>query len=200
MTKLYLGILFLVFTTSASFGQMEQLQIYKNLYRSADSLNKPGRLYSADSSIIGQVRRLDKEHPAKYFDTIGNLMKHSRFDDAAFLFYLAVLRYSYYNAVNPEYQASGDGALLGSYKYIFGETLNLYLKTNVDKFVSVLTASGDYFAKNDYAFYPKAKDPVKYDAIATKYAGLIKDLETNREKYRKEWDEERNRLMTGLGQ
>ena len=103
MTKLYLGILFLVFTTSASFGQIEQLQIYKNLYRSADSLNKLDRLYSADSGIIGQVRLLDKEHPANYFEAIGDLMKSSKFDDAAFLYYLAVLRYTYYNEVNPKY-------------------------------------------------------------------------------------------------
>jgi len=198
MTKLYLGILFLVFTTSASFGQIEQLQIYKNLYRSADSLNKLGRLYSADSGIIRQVRLLDKEHPANYFEAIGDLMKSSKFDDAAFLYYLAVLRYTYYNEVNPKYQASGDGAVLSSFKYIIGESINLYLKTNVDNFVSVLKASGDYFAKNDYAFYPKAKNPAKYDTLATGYAALIKDLETNKEKYRKQWDEERNQLMIGI--
>jgi hypothetical protein len=198
MTKLYLGLLFLVFTTSTSFGQIKQLQIYKNLYRSADSLDKLGRLYSPDSGIIGQVRLLDKEHPAKYFETIGNLMKCSKFDDAAFLYYLAILRYSYYNAVNPDYEASGDGALLSSFKYIVGETVNLYLKTNLDNFVSVLKASGDYFAKNDYAFYPKAKSPAKYDTIATRYALLIEDLETNKEKYRKQWDEERSRLMTAI--
>jgi len=198
MTKLYLVTLFLVFTTSASFGQIEQLQLYKNLYRSADSLNKLGRLYSTDSGILEQVRLLDKEHPTKYFETIGYLMKGSKFDDAAFLYYLAVLRYSYYNAVNPQYEASGDGALLGSYKYIIGETVNLYLETNVDNFVSVLKASGDYFAKNDYAFYPKAKNPAKYDTFAIGYPGLIKDLETNKEKYKKQWDKERNQMMTSI--
>jgi len=87
---------------------------------------------------------------------------------------------------------------LSSFKYIIGECINLYLKTNVDNFVSVLKASGDYFAKNDYAFYPKAKNPAKYDTLATGYAALIKDLETNKEKYRKQWDEERNQLMIGI--
>ena len=198
MTKRYLGILLLVFSTSTSIGQIEQLQIYKKLYHSADSLNNVGRLYYADSTIIGQVRLLDKEHPAKYFETIGELMKNAKFDDVAFLFYLAVLRYRYYNAVNPKYQASGDGALLGSFEYIVGETINLYLKTNVDNFVAVLKASGDYFAKNDYAFCPKAKNPTKYDSIATSYAGLIKDLETNKKKYREQWDKERGELMKGI--
>lgn len=87
---------------------------------------------------------------------------------------------------------------MSSFKYIIGECINLYLKTNVDNFVSVLKASGDYFAKNDYAFYPKAKNPAKYDTLATGYAALIKDLETNKEKYRKQWDEERNQLMIGI--
>jgi len=86
--------------------------MYKNLYRSADSLNRSGRLYSADSVIVGQVRLLDKQHPAKYFEAIIDLMKRSKFDDAAFLYYLAILRYGYYNAANPKYAASGDGALL----------------------------------------------------------------------------------------
>jgi hypothetical protein len=125
-------------------------------------------------------------------------MKESKFNDAAFLYYLGRLRYRYYNAVNPAYEASGDGALLGSFEYIFGETLNLYLKTNIRNFISVVKASGDYFAQHDYAFYPKAHNPAKYDTLATAYTVLVKNLETNTEKYRKEWDEERAELMKSI--
>lgn len=200
MTKRYLVLLLLVFSMATAIGQIQQLRMYQNLYRSADSLDKLGRLYCPDSAITQQARQLDKEHPAKYFDAIGDLMKHSQFDEAAFLFYVAMLRYHYYNAVNPKYQASGDGALLGSFHYMFGATINLYLKTNIENFISVLRASGDYFAKNDYAFYPKAKNLGKYDTMANGYDGLIEDLETNKKKYREEWDKERAKLMEGINE
>ena len=49
----------------------------------------------------------------------------------------------------------------------------MYLKTNSDNFVSVLQASGDYFAKNDYEFYPRANNPTKYDTMAIRYSILI---------------------------
>jgi hypothetical protein len=198
MIRLTTWLVALFFITSTTFGQMEELLVYKRLYRSADSLNRSGQVFSLSSAAAQRVVSLDAEHPAKYFETIGELMKSSQFNDAAFLFYLARLRYRYYNAVNAAYEDSGDGAMLGSFEYVFGETLNLYLKTNIRNFVSVVKASGDYFAQHDYAFYPKAKGPAKYDTLATAYAGLIKDLETNKAKYRKAWDEERVQLMKGI--
>jgi uncharacterized membrane protein len=88
MTKLNTCLLLLVFTTSTTFGQMEQLQVYTNLYRSADSLNRSGQVYSLGSAIAQRVVSLDAERPAKYFETIGELMKESKFNDAAFLYYL----------------------------------------------------------------------------------------------------------------
>jgi hypothetical protein len=110
-----------------------------------------------------------------------------KFDDAAFLYYLAILRYKYYNSANPKYVASGDGALLASLKNMAGETINMYLKTNIDNFVAVMKASGDYFANHDYPFYPRAQSPANYDTAWTIYTVLINNIETNREKYRKQW-------------
>ena len=109
MIKQYPFLLFLLVTASPSFGQTDQqkepqtdqlmkqgAQYYKDFYRSADSLNKLGHLYSADSAIVGKVKSLDKEHPAKCFDPIAGLMKDSKFNDAAFIYYVGVLRYRYY--------------------------------------------------------------------------------------------------------
>jgi hypothetical protein len=205
MTKLYPCLLFLVFTASASFAQAttdptmaKQLQALRNLYHLADSLNKLGQLYVVDSAVVGRAKLLDKEHPTKYFEAIGESMKESKFNDAAFLYFVGRLRYRYYNAVNPDYQASGDGALLASLDYMFGENIKLYMKTNIDNFLAVLKASDDYFANNDYAIYPKAKNPGKYDTLSTWYVTLMQDLETNKEKYRKQWDEDRIQLMKNI--
>jgi hypothetical protein len=198
MIKRTLVLLFLAVNTSASFGQMKQFQIYKDLYHVADSLNAQGRLYAPDSSVLERVKRLDRKHPEKYFEAIGKLENREKFDDAAFLYYLAILRYRYYNMTNPKYEPSGDGALLSAFKYMAGETVNMYLKTNIDNFVAVLKASGDYFANHDYPFYSRAKSPANYDTASSIYTVLINDIETNREKYRKQWDEERSQLMIGI--
>jgi hypothetical protein len=195
MTKRTLILLFLAVSTSASFGQRKEFLIYENIYHAADSLDNLGRLYSPDSSIIKQVKKLDKKHPSGYFLVIGEAEKRAKYDDAAFLYYLAILRYKYYNRANPKYEASGDGALLASLKNMAGEPINMYLKTNIDNFVAVLKCSGDYFANHDYRFYLRAKSPANYDSAATLYTALISDIQTNREKYRKQWDEERSQFM-----
>ena len=67
MTKRALMLLPLTLAGCTLFGQMPQMQVYTNLYRTADSLNNVGRLYAADNSILKEVNRLDRKHPEKYF-------------------------------------------------------------------------------------------------------------------------------------
>lgn len=197
MTKTLLTLIsFLI--ASSSFGQIEQLLQYKNLYQTADSLNKIGHPFAVDSLTFQSAKQLDKDHPAKYFEKAGELFKNSKYNDAAFIYYLGLLRYRYYNSVNPKYQASGDGALAASLQYVFGETINLYLKTNIDNFKSALQFSSDYYAKNDYTFYSQQKNLEKYNKLIDSYSGLIKDLETNRTKYQKEWDDEKKIMIENI--
>jgi hypothetical protein len=189
-------ILFL--TVQVCSGQVEELQLYKNLYKTADSLNKLGLPFSIDSTTKIEVKKIDKEHPAKYFERAAELFKTNQFNDAAFLYYLGILRYKFYNSVNPDYQASGDGALAASLQYVVGETINLYLKNNVDNFISALKFTTDYYKNNDYTFYSKQKNVEKYNKLFDNFSSLINDLETNKSKYKKEWDEERNLMITNI--
>ena len=198
MTRFLIVSFLLFFTTQVCFGQIEQLQLYKNLYKSADSLNKLGKPFSIDSTINLEVKKLDKEHPAKYFEKAVELFKTNQFNDAAFLYYLGVLRYRFYNSVNPDYQASGDGALAASLQYEVGETINLYLKNNVDNFISALKFTTEYYKNNDYTFYSKQKNIEKYNKLFDNFSSLINDLETSKNKYKKEWDDERNLMITNI--
>ncbi|RTL58730.1 MAG: hypothetical protein EKK37_10410 [Sphingobacteriales bacterium] len=197
MTRLFLTFVFFLATTFC-FGQIEQLEIYKKLYTTADSLNKLGKPFSVDSSIIQKAKSLDKQHPAKYFEELGELFKKAKYHDAAFLYYLGLLRYRYYNSVNPKYQASGDGALAASLQYVAGEPINLFLKTNIDNFISVLKSASDYYSKNDYDFYSRSKDTAKYEEVVQGFSSLIRDLETNRVKYEKEWNDERKMMVENI--
>jgi len=198
MTKILLTVIIFLLVSSTSFGQIKELQLYKNIYETADSLNKIGHPFKVDSLTFQDAKQLDKEHPAKYFEKAGEMFKNSKYNEAAFIYYLGLLRYRYYNTVNPKYQASGDGALAASLQYIFGETINLYLKTNIDNFKSALQFSSDYYAKNDYTFYSKNKNLEKYNNLIDSYSSLIKDLETNRSKYQKEWDDEKKMMIKNI--
>ncbi|WP_394767074.1 hypothetical protein [Ferruginibacter sp.] len=198
MTKFITFFIILFLTVQVCVGQVEQLQLYKNLYKTADSLNKMRRLFSIDSITKIEVKKLDKKHPAKYFEKAAELFKTNQFNDASFLYYLGVLRYRFYNSVNPDYQASGDGALAASLQYAVGETINLYLKNNIDNFISALKFTTDYYKNNDYEFYSKQKNIDKYNKLFDNFSNLISDLEKNKEKYKKEWDEERNLMITNI--
>jgi hypothetical protein len=197
MKRLVLTFAFFILATFC-FGQTEQLETYKKLYATADSLNKLGKLFSIDSTTIKNAKSLDKQHPVKYFEEVGELIKHEKYNDAAFVYYLGLLRYRYYNSVNPKYQASGDGALAASLQYVVGDPINLFLKTNIDNFTSTLRFASDYYLQNDYKFYPRMKNPAKYDDIGRGFSNLIEDLKTNRAKYEKEWGEERITMITNI--
>jgi hypothetical protein len=177
---------------------MEQIESYKNLYKTADSLNKSGQLFAVDSSTIQKAKLLDKQHPAKYFEAAGELFKNAKYNDASFVYYLGILRYRYYNSANPKYQASDDGALAASLQYVLGESINLFLKTNIDHFLSALKFASDFYSKNDYIFFSKTKNLTKYNQIIDGFSGLIKDLEVNRAKYEKEWDEEKQTMIINI--
>ncbi len=197
MARLFFAFTFF-FLPTLCFGQIEQLETYKKLYNTADSINKLGQHFSVDSLTIQKVKLLDKQHPVQYFKEAGALLNNAKYNDAAFVYYLGTLRYRYYNAVNPEYQASGDGALAASLRYTFGEPVNFYLKTNIDNFISALRLVSDYYSKNDYNFFSRTKSSEKYDGVGNSFSNLIKDLEANRAKYEKEWDEERKLMMENI--
>jgi len=177
---------------------VEQLNAYKKLYTIADSLNKSGHPFSVDNLTTQKVKSLDKQHPAKYFEEAAELYKDAKYNDAAFVYYLGLLRYRYYNSANPKYQASGDGALAASLQYVTGEPINLYLKTNVDNFIAALKFSSDYYSENDYSYYSRQKNSEKYEKVVANFSNLIKDLQINKAKYEKEWDEERKMMIESI--
>ena len=197
MPRLLLAFTFFLFAT-VGFGQIGQLETYKKLYTTADSLNKAGKPFTVDSLTFEKVKSLNKQHPSKYFEEATHLFNDAKYNDAAFVYYLGILRYRYYNSVNPKYQASDDGALAASLQYVVGEMVNLFLKTNFDNFVSAIKFSCDYYLQHDYTFYSKTKNPTKYDEIAKGFSTLIEDLKTNKTKYEKEWNEEKIEMITNI--
>jgi len=200
MNKLKTVLLLVLVSATGLFAQdsipnmkqiREQLVAQQKFYGYTDSLfraMKPGFL---ESSVYQLADSLDKSDPTSYFMKIPYLIKDQRLNEAGFIFYLGLLRFRYYNSVDPDYEAGSGGALLASFKYEMGEVINPYLKINVANCIAILNESLDWYVKNDYRFFSKNKNLEKYDFQATGMRKLITDMEKNKEKYQKQWADER---------
>ncbi|MFN4364770.1 hypothetical protein [Chryseobacterium hispalense] len=104
------------------------------------------------------------------------------------------MRFRYYNSANPDYQASGDGALLGSLKYVIGEPINMYLRTDIDNFIFIIKLTISYYSNNDFKFFSKDKNEEKFNAQIKSYTDLLAELETNKKKYKEQWSTERKTM------
>lgn len=188
--KIFLVSILALLISGASFGQKELLA-YKITYRIADSLNAIGEINRFDSTIFKVADSLNHCHPIGYFKVAGELLNKSQYNEAAFMYYLGILRYRYYNAVNPNYKPEDDGALFASLKNAMNDPINMYQRINIDNFISVLKKVTKYTAENDYAFYSRSNNIDKYNELTDKYNVMIGDLETNKEKYSAQWNNER---------
>ncbi|GAB4092822.1 hypothetical protein GCM10028786_17490 [Flaviaesturariibacter terrae] len=106
------------------------------------------------------------------------------------MYYIGSLRYGYYNAANPRYQASNDGALSASLRSVLGEPVAIYVRSNVDNFLLVLQRSLSWYAANDYYFFSRSRNREKYDAQAKSLRDAIQDVRENKATYEKQWTEE----------
>src|SRR6187402_808622 len=136
--------LLFILVCSYSYGQ-DEFSLYRSVYKTADSLKKSGRITDLDTAIFDKAKTLDKLHPMQYFESIPDYLKKEKFNEAAFLYYTGLMRYRYFNSVNPDYQESNDGALLASFLSVMGAPVNLYLKTDVDNFISILKKAIAYY-------------------------------------------------------
>ncbi len=198
MIKAILILFLSIFLLKTSYGQDEELKLYKNIYSTADSLIKIGQIKNIDSTIFKMANKLDKGHPTRFFETAVDLLSESKFNEASFIYYLGLMRYRYFNSVNPDYQASGDGALLASLNYAVGEPINMYLKTDIDNFISIINLTINYYETNDFLFSTKTKNEESYIKQTKGYKDLIIELETNKEKYTTQWDEQKSQMIKNI--
>jgi hypothetical protein len=190
MKRLFVAIL-ITFLSGASLHAQMDFSWYKNIYACADSLNQKSSVHPMDTVVYSIADSLDSLHPSNYFLVSGQLLKENKFNEAAFLYHLGVMRYRYYNSVNPAYQASEDGALFTSLRSILKESMDMYLRTSVNNYVFILRRSCDYHSSRDYQFCPKGKDIAKYEEQSDNYEKLAAELETDKAKYAEQWRQER---------
>lgn len=193
-----MSILLILFLNGA-YGQTDDgLAFYKKIYTIADSLIKIGEIKKIDSAVFETAGALDKVHPAQFFQKGLELLAEYKFNEGSFIYYLGVMRYRYYNAVNPEYQRSGDGALLASLMYMVGDPVNMYLKTDTENFISIFSMAIHYVESHDFVFYSRTRDEEKYQQQIQRHKKMLADLEANKETYTAQWNEENAEMVKSL--
>jgi len=164
---------------------------YSKIFSDADSINlKAGNLF-IDSNTIRQAHLLDTSHPAAFFQRAAQLLNASKYNEAAFFYYVGYLRFRYYNSANNRYQPSGDGALLAALKQEIGEPLHLYLHSNIDNYIAILEAALSYYNDNDFIFFPRTNNITRFYAQSKGLEDLIEELRNNKAKYIADWKAER---------
>jgi hypothetical protein len=167
---------------------------FEQFYARVDSFNKIQPTIIIAEAITTKLKTLDKKEPYFLFSeaTSEYEFKNDKYDDAALFFYVGLIRYNYFMGVNPEY-APGDGWMIcESMRQTYKDRIELYLKTNITKYIAVLKFATAYCTKNNYDYWQKPLDKVKFQKAIEPYAALLKELETNRPTYEKQYLEERN--------
>lgn len=167
-------------------------------YKRADSINIAQPKLIIDSTITKKLKLLDEKEPYHFFSeaTSEYEFKNDKYDYAAVIFYVGLIRYKYFMNVNPEY-APGDGWMIcESMKQNYEKRIELYLQTNIDKYIATLKFATSYCANNNYNYWKKTANQLLLQKAMEPYETLLKDLETNREKYLKQWEENRTKNLS----
>lgn len=167
---------------------------FELFYKRADSINKAQPSLKIDDKTIKKLKELDKQQPYFFFsEATGEYeFKNDKYDYAAIIFYVGLIRYKYFMKVNPEY-APGEGWIIcESMKQNYEGRIELYLKNNIEKYKAVIKFAIEYCTKNHYEYWEKPLDKIKFEKTIEPYQTLLKELEMNKEKYEKQYLEERN--------
>lgn len=179
------------------FAQIEQLQQYEQLYKTADSFKRAHYVFKADTGLFEKAHHLDQRHPSEFFSEAINFLAQKKYFESGFLYYLGKLRYEYYNATNPHYQASDDGALLASLSYVAGEPIRLFLQADIKNYLLLLAQVKDYCIQTEHTlfFQNKKADHLQYTSAIDQYAKWIDELKKHKKKYKAAWNKEQKSML-----
>jgi hypothetical protein len=153
--------------------------------------------------MASKLKKLDSSQPYNFFGEASSKyeFEYNKFDEAAIYYYVGLIRYNYYLGVNPGYPPSDGWITTESLRQRVTKRIELYLQTNIDKYIEVLKYAINYCNNNVYTYWEKPKEELMHKKILQPYETLLKDLEANKQKYLAQWqaDRERNLDPNSLG-
>lgn len=159
-------------------------------YKRADSLNLAQPTLKLSDSIAKIINKYNNELPYYYLSKAEVMYENtpSKLDEIAVLMYIGLMRYDYYLGVNPSYAPNGEGwVTTQSFKQNYKDRIELYLKTNIEKYKEVLKFAIYYCNNNNYTFCKKPKENLMHKKVMQPYESLLNDLNKNQETLVKQW-------------
>lgn len=189
-------VILMFLTIQVCTGQSEKVQDYKKLYRTADSINRQGKDFIVDDNLIKKLNKFDKTPPLNYFGEAIRLFDANKFTEASVVYYIGFIRHKYCLGADPNYAPNEDWIVAESMQSTYGKKIVLFLKTNIDRYISVIDSATDYCQKNDYSYLPKVKNLEKYNSSIDGLIKLKYDYIKFKDLYTKQWNDERTALLS----
>lgn len=151
-----------------------------------------------DESLFDSLALANKEHPARFYMICSAFLKDSMMNEAAVTYLIGKLRYKLYNKTNPDYEASGDGALAGSFAMAFGFEFKEYLNKNLDNYGEIMQQSGDWYQKNKHFYFKHPENELIYDKQTKSFFDYADTLLNHPTSYIQKLENERKELEVNL--
>lgn len=165
--------------------------IYDSIYPISDCIKKEKKTGLFSHNIYKTLDSLNVLHPKHYFYKAIQLANQTKFNDASLLYITGCIRYKYYNWCKRTKNVSEDEKLMIHFKETIGEMAFMFLRSDVDNFISILNSSVSYCKDNDYIYFNKAKNIDSYTESYSFYQRMSKGFMFDKEYFRKMWQWER---------
>lgn len=191
MKNRYFLFVIFFYLSIQTYGQNE-IDTYKKIYKTADSLKAIGKVDYMDSdSLFIKIKETEQKHPSAFVQLIEEYMLKSKFNEASFVYFLSFMRLGYYNDVINNYNEKN---LFNHLTNNYGGYINHYLRTDIDNYISIIKIAIKYYLNNDYTFFSKENNIEKFNLQTVTLNNFISDFEKNKVKLSKDWKTERSMM------
>ena len=174
----------------SAFGQGSEIsQELKDRYYS-DSI----KVSEFDDRLYDSLKLANTQHPASFFMICGSFLQDSLMNEAAVAFFIGRNRYKLYNKTNPDYEASGDGALAGSFGYMYGEVLNEHLTKNLENYGRIMQLTGGWYKNNQHFYFDNSENDSLYQLQTNSILEFSDMLLNNPMEYIQQLEDQRKEL------
>lgn len=189
--------LFISFSVYSHYGYSQINEtIYDTLYPVSDAIKKEGKTGIFSATIYKTLDSLNTLHPKNYFKKATQLVNQAKFNEASLLYYTGLIRYKYYNWCKKSKSINEEEKLLAHYQEIIGDVINMFLRSDVDNFISILHSSATYCKEHDYTYFNKSTNINFYQESYSYYLRMSEGFKTNKTYFKNSWNSERKEFET----
>jgi hypothetical protein len=129
-----------------------------------------------NEKVFENALTLESAHPAIFYERAVEYWKNGMQPEAAFLFYLGQLRYTYFNSAAPNLKPDGDGALLTSLNMVVGQIINDWLEMNPVIWVAVIEEVLIWDSAHNFTFFSKQNNYAAHNNVLQGLKTLQKQI------------------------